>query len=145
MSTAASKTTILCVDDEETGLYFRRLVLEQHGYRVLTAGSSQRALEIFLQHDIDLVITDRQLGRDVGETLAAEMKRLRPNIPVLLLSGAGDQSASVRTDRMDKTSSPVEFLNRVKQLLETRPRVGPQSIQPDPSGDPLLPADGEMD
>ncbi len=86
-SIPALQTTILCVDREETALYFRRLVLEQHGYRVLTAESAQRALEIFLHQDVDLVISDLQLGRDAGETLSAEIKRLRPSVPVLLLSG----------------------------------------------------------
>jgi PAS domain S-box-containing protein len=135
----------LCVDDEETALYFRRLVLEQHAYRVLTAGSAQRALEIFLHQDVDLVISDLQLGRDAGETLSAEMKRLRPHVPVLLLCGASDQNSSSRNDRLDKTTSPEKFLSRVKQLLETRPRVAPQSIQANQNGYPVLPADGEMD
>ena len=113
---------------------------------MLTAETAQRALEIFLEKDVDLVVTDLQLGRDAGETLSAEMKRLRPSVPVLLLTGAGEQGNSPFKDRIDKSSSPVEFLNQVKQLLDTRPRVGPQSLQPDPSGRSSLPAsNGELD
>jgi PAS domain S-box-containing protein len=142
--TAPARTTILCVDDEETSLYFRRLVLEQHGYRVLTAGSARRALEIFLQHDVDLVISDLQLGRDTGDTLSAQMKRLRPSVPVLLLSEVTEHNSPSRYDRLEKSTSPSEFLTKVQNLLETRPRVGPQSLQADPDCS-ALPADSELD
>src|SRR3954462_316429 len=110
MQTNTARTTILCVDDESTGLYFRRLVLEQHGYRVLTAGNAQRALEIFLGDDVDLVVSSLQIGRDAGETMAAEMKRLRPDVPVLLLSGPMEQANS-GNDRMNKAENPIEFLD----------------------------------
>jgi PAS domain S-box-containing protein len=145
MLSAAATATILCVDETETGLYFRRLVLEKHGYRVLTAGNAQRALKIFLENDVDLVVSDLQLGRDTGETLAAEVKRMRPNVPVLLLTGALEPAGPSGGDRLDKTASPLEFLNRVQRLLETKPRVGPDSLQPNPSGKSALPADSELD
>jgi PAS domain S-box-containing protein len=134
----------LCVDDEETSLYFRRLVLEQHGYRVLTARTAQRALEVFLQQDVDLVISDLQLGRDTGDTLSAQMKRLRPNVPVLLLSEITERNSPSRQDRFEKATNPSEFLNKVQNLLETRPRVGPQALQADPAR-LTLPADSELD
>src|SRR6185369_10370243 len=140
---SAPRTTILCVDDEETALYFRRLVLEQHGYRVLTAGSARRELEIFLQHDVDLVISDLQLGRDTGDTLSAQMKRLRPDVPVLLLSEISDHKSS-SSRYFEKATSPSDFLRKVQTLLETKPRVGPQSLQADPDCS-TLPADDELD
>lgn len=142
---AAATATILCVDEAETGLYFRRLILEKHGYRVLTAGSAQRALEVFLKNDVDLVISDLHLGRDAGETLAAEVKRIRPNVPVLLLTGAGEPNVEAAGDRMDKTASPTEFLDCVHKLLESKPRVSPDSLQPNHSGKSTLPADAELD
>src|SRR3569833_3087699 len=111
---APNTASILCVDEGETGLYFRRLVLERHGYRVLTAATAQSALEIFLQKDVDLVVSDIYLGRDSGPTLAAEIKRIRPNIPVLLLTGAMDTNIPVSGDCIDKTARPSEFLQRVK-------------------------------
>lgn len=142
LTNTASQTTVLCVDDQPTGLYFRRLVLEQRGYRVLTAGNTQRALEIFLQDEVDVVVSSLQLGRDAGESMAAEMKRLRPDVPVLLLSSAMEHSASPN-ELMSRVENPVEFLNKVQQLVHTKPRVGPKSIQPDPSGYAVLPAEGE--
>jgi PAS domain S-box-containing protein len=143
VSTAASRTTILCVDDQSTGLYFRRLVLEQHGYRVLTAGSTQDALEVFLRDDVDLVVTSLQVGRDTGESLAGEMKRLRPDVPVLLMSGPLDHGGSSH-DQISKSGNPVEFVNKVKELLESKPRVGPQSLQADATGYASLPAENEL-
>jgi CheY-like chemotaxis protein len=49
------KELILCVDDEENQLAVGKLVLEQAGYSVLTAGSGQQALDLLAGHPIDLV------------------------------------------------------------------------------------------
>jgi len=52
------KKTILCVDDNEQALSVRKFMLETRGYRVLTAASSQQALELFREGGIDLVLSD---------------------------------------------------------------------------------------
>jgi len=55
MTADSLRPTILCVDDEAPGLYFRKLILERQGYRVVTATSADDGIE--------LVVTDHLMGR----------------------------------------------------------------------------------
>lgn len=77
---------ILCVDDEELGLKIRRLVLESEGYHVLTATNGPDGLEIYLQYPIDAVVLDYFMPEMNGREVAEAMRRLRPEVPILLLS-----------------------------------------------------------
>lgn len=63
---------ILAVDDERSGLYFRKLMLEHAGYKVLSAMGIDDALRVFASNPIDLVVTDHLLGRQVGTDMARE-------------------------------------------------------------------------
>ena len=78
---------ILCVDDEAAALAVRCLVLSSAGYRVLTAPDGAAALEIFLCIQVDLVVIDYCLPGLTGAQVVAEMKRLKPTIPVVLFTG----------------------------------------------------------
>jgi CheY-like chemotaxis protein len=50
--------TILCVDDEATGLQVRRMLLESQGYAVITAENGQAALDLLSSQNLDLVVLD---------------------------------------------------------------------------------------
>ena len=50
--------TVLCVDDEAIGLRVRKILLEGHGFKVLTASSGQQGLTIFDENKVDLVVLD---------------------------------------------------------------------------------------
>jgi len=81
--------TILFVDDEDMITDVGRQLLEKLGYTVLTAGSGREAVEIFQKHlnEISLVIIDMIMpGLNGGETYD-ELKKIDPNIKVLLASG----------------------------------------------------------
>src|SRR5689334_15688206 len=78
---------ILAVDDEKSGLYFRKLILEHAGYSVLSATNVAEAMDIFRQQAIDLVVTDHLLGRQTGIEMSRQMKQLKPKVPIVLLSG----------------------------------------------------------
>jgi CheY-like chemotaxis protein len=86
-SAIRSRSVILCIDDQQTGLELRKRMLEKAGYSVLTAASAHRALETFRANHIDLVLTEHVLPTIVGgPTLAATMKMLKPEVPVAVLS-----------------------------------------------------------
>ncbi len=81
--------TILFVDDEDMITDVGRQLLEKLGYTVLTAGSGREAIEIFQKHlnEISLVIIDMIMpGLNGGETYD-ELKKIDPDIKVLLASG----------------------------------------------------------
>jgi PAS domain S-box-containing protein len=114
---------ILAVDDEHSGLYFRKLILEHAGYSVLSATGVDEALRLFRANPVDLVLTDHLLGRHVGTEMAREMKRAKPTVPVLLLSG----TASVPEPLVDvdaflsKNEGPERLLQLINDLLGAKP------------------------
>ena len=78
---------ILCIDDEEPALLLRRRVLEKAGYRVFTALTGKEGIEIFRFQSIDVVILDYWMADLDGLDVAAELKKLNPKTPVIMLSG----------------------------------------------------------
>ena len=114
---------ILAVDDEKSGLYFRKLILEHAGHSVLSATNVGEAMQLFRDNPIDLVITDHLLGRKTGREMAGEMKRLKPNVPIVLLSGTtSDPEKLANADAfLSKTEGPEELLGIVASLLHSPP------------------------
>ena len=79
--------TILCIDDNETALNIRKVILEVAGYSVVTASDVELAIQLFTASAVDIVISDHLLEGTTGTELAAEMKRLKPRIPIIIMSG----------------------------------------------------------
>ena len=114
---------ILCVDDESTGLTVRRLLLSTQGYTVLTASSGACALKQFSLNNVDLVVTEYLLPDLTGVELVSEMKRLKPQVPVILLTGlveppSGFEEADLL---LTKAMTPPEFLAEIAKLLANTP------------------------
>ena len=78
---------ILCIDDEEPALLLRRRVLEKAGYRVFTALTGKEGIELFRFQPIDAVILDYWMADMDGLDVAAELKKLNPKTPIVVLSG----------------------------------------------------------
>lgn len=114
------KAVLLCIDDELGGLEVRKMVLESAGYPVLTAGSGKAGLEIFTSQRVDLVILDYAMPEMNGYDVAVEMKRIRPGIPILMLSAyfpVPDEVLQVVDAYATKGESPVQLFELVRTLL----------------------------
>ncbi|MEW6671632.1 MAG: CHASE domain-containing protein [Thermodesulfobacteriota bacterium] len=85
----AGKERILLVDDEAAIVNMCRQILAGLGYSVTTRTSSVESLELFRNRpdDFDLVLTDMTMPNMTGEQLAHELKKIRPDIPVILCTG----------------------------------------------------------
>ena len=117
---ARRQKTLLCVDDNQSSLKICKIILENSGYKVLTASSGREGLEVFASNAIDAVILDYQMPEMNGERVAAEMKRTNPEIPILMLSGwvSLPESALQLVDGYVAKGDPVEFmLLAVHQVL----------------------------
>src|ERR1700748_1837071 len=79
---------ILSVDDEPGILASRQLILEREGYHVLSATDGERALRMFAQEPIDLVLLDYVMPGLDGGTVAEEMKSQNPRVPIVLISAS---------------------------------------------------------
>ena len=81
--------TILLVDDDPDIRYLTRTFLQHENYTVLCCGDADRAAQIFRadpQH-IDLLITDLYMPHRSGMDLAHELKAIRQDLPILMISG----------------------------------------------------------
>jgi CheY-like chemotaxis protein len=81
--------TILFADDEPGILRMSREILTKYGFTVLTASDGVEALEVFESHRdaIQVVVTDLTMPRMNGREAATEMRRYKPDLPVILVSG----------------------------------------------------------
>lgn len=80
---------ILLIDDEEILLEVISELLGSGGHVVDNFAEPKSALEQFKTRDYDLVITDRAMPGMSGDQLAAEMKKLKPETPIFMVTGFG--------------------------------------------------------
>jgi two-component system cell cycle sensor histidine kinase/response regulator CckA len=117
--------TVLIIDDEDLLLTMGEMVLSSFGYKVLTANSGARALEIFTQKssEIDLVITDLVMPQMSGRELIERIRRHSPNMKVICASGfARPSSAEERQNYLQKPFASQDLLRKVKQVLSAEER-----------------------
>lgn len=117
--------TILLVEDEESVRLVVRHALEAHGYTVLEAASGRDALAICGgAQPIHLVISDVMMPRMGGIEMAAELRALRPQSRLLLMSGyAGDHLTRFAglggaDAYLQKPILPGPLLCRVREMLD---------------------------
>jgi CheY-like chemotaxis protein len=80
---------VLCVDDTEEILGFYQDLLGNYGYVVMVAEDGAAALELFQSplSAIDAVILDYHMPGINGLELAIALKRLEPDLPIIMVSG----------------------------------------------------------
>jgi CheY-like chemotaxis protein len=79
---------ILCIDDDEAILSYEKALLEGSGYSVVTAASAQQGLGLVTTCKFDAVLLDYEMPDMNGCDVAFEIKRARPELVVILLSGS---------------------------------------------------------
>lgn len=118
--------TILLVDDQADVRRILRRMLSSLGYTVLAAAGGDEALSLECNHQggIDVLITDLEMPGMDGRHLAAELRRRRPAIGVLFLSGQPDDlSPDIRgngdeSDFLLKPCTMNELSRSLSRLLE---------------------------
>jgi CheY-like chemotaxis protein len=122
MEMTPSKPLLLCVDDNQTALHLRKLVLERAGYSVLVASDSTTAMELFSSSVVELVLSDYVLTDGTGIELAKDMKRLKPEVPIAIISGMVEAPEGMEHADLfiSKTDSPPQVLQKISELLKGR-------------------------
>jgi signal transduction histidine kinase len=116
--------TILIVDDEDLLLTMGQTILSAYGYRVLTANSGAKALELLGRQDpeVDLVITDLVMPIMSGRELVENIHRDWPSTRILCTSGyvwpAGQANDGAY---LQKPFTSQELLVKVKSVLAAEP------------------------
>jgi len=118
-STVKKRERILVVDDEEQLARFYKLALSKLGYDVIKCNSSQKALEIFeAEADrIDLILTDQIMPEMTGTQLCDAIHKIKPETPVLLISGHPQQLSQVKLETT-RISGILQKPVKIRVLIE---------------------------
>jgi len=87
-----SEMTILCVEDQPEYMALLTGMLEGIGYKVMPAMNPRQAIDVLTRQAIDGVLLEYNLPQASAETLRAQLKAVRPDLPVLLFAGMGSQT-----------------------------------------------------
>ncbi len=92
----SAASNLLVVDDEPRLRKTLALILRKNGYQVSTAPDGCTALQVLSENSFDLMILDWQLPDVRGISMLADIRRLYPNLPVIVVTGDGsDVSAEM--------------------------------------------------
>ena len=117
---------ILLVDDEPLVVGAAASLLKRLGYLVTACTSSIKARQVFSENpqEFDLVITDMSMPLMSGLELAADLVKLRPDLPIILCTGGGGpiclevaRQAGIR-EILLKPANIQEIAESIQRLLD---------------------------
>ena len=123
------KETILLVDDEEATIQVEKLMLQQLGYTVFPARSGREAVELYKKNAaiFDLVALDVIMPDMNGRDTYDELKKINPEVKVLLVSGYGlDKPIEELMDLgcygfIQKPFDIVQLSQKIREVLDNCP------------------------
>ena len=119
---------ILIVDDEDVLVELNRQRLTSLGYDVVATTSSIAALRIFREapYNFDLVVTDQTMPHLTGTELAAELVKVKPDIPIILCTGHRGRvtpeqaQGSYFRSCIGKTVNKREMAEAIRRVLDEK-------------------------
>lgn len=120
----ADKSHVLYVDDDEDIVYIQEKILERYGYDVSVFLHPMDALEHFKSYPerFDIAIVDLVMPSMNGDQLASELKKLKPNLPVVLCTGFGSEIAEQQVKDLGLNGFLIKPIAR-NTMLETVSRL----------------------
>lgn len=121
--------TILVVDDDANIRELVCLFLRNDGFATVEAADGKEALAVYASMHVDLVVLDIMMPNMDGWALCKELRRGKPDLPLLMLTARGETWEKVKgfqlgtDDYLTKPFDPLELAARVKALLK-RYRIG---------------------
>ena len=114
----APRPLVLCIEDDQVALLLRKKVLENDGYNVIGLTMSADALETLREAPVCAIIADHMLQGTTGTALALEMKRLKPDVPIILFSGAIPDNFEGVDVYINKGEPTADFLRVVRSVVD---------------------------
>jgi len=119
--------TILLAEDDDRVRHLAVQILEAHGYRVLEASNGEEAVQLSNRHfgEIRLLLTDVMMPGMSGKTLSEHLRKLRPGIKVLFVSGYSADMMGLQIIRagrspfLQKPFSTAQLVCRVREVLDS--------------------------
>lgn len=105
---------VLLVDDDEVVLGVGKMMLEKLGFEVATASDGFEAVAVFREQARSLrcVVLDLSMPRMDGEDAFREIRKIRPDVPVLLSSGYTEEQVALRFSE----PAPAGFIHKPYRL-----------------------------
>ena len=125
---------ILVVDDDKNTRRLLQAVLENEGYRVLTAQNGEEALALMDRQHIDLVVLDIMMPKMDGYEFTATLRNCNNHLPILMVSAKqlhADKRQGFLVGTDDYMTKPIdeeELLWRIKALLRRAKIVNERRI-----------------
>ncbi|HWF06407.1 MAG TPA: response regulator [Candidatus Angelobacter sp.] len=120
-----SQFTILYVDDEPLVLSAWAELIETAGYRVLTANGGRDAMRLFLAVQVHLVILDYAMPGMTGAAIAAQIKQIDGDVPLILHSGG---SSTITQEELLLFNCFIPKSNTLSVLLKAIQEALPASL-----------------
>jgi len=120
---AGGTETVLVVEDQAEVRMYATAVLDDYGYRVISAGNGSEALALCGRERIDLLLTDVVMPHVGGRELADKLAKLQPGMKVLFMSGYTDDAIvhhgvlEEGAKFIQKPFSPEELAGKVRATL----------------------------
>ncbi|MFH1950909.1 MAG: PAS domain S-box protein [Pseudomonadota bacterium] len=120
---------ILFVDDEASMVDLNRQRLERLGYDVKSTTKPEEALEWFKADpdQFDVIITDMTMPRMTGDRLAAEVLKIRPDMPVIICTGYSERMSAKKAEALGirkYIEKPIDLRNLASALREVLDEAG---------------------
>lgn len=109
---------ILVVDDDDALRYWLKETLGQYGFTFLEASGGTEAISIMKNRDVDLVLLDLVMPGSGGMETLLELKKIKVEVPVVMITGQGDISTAVQATKMgayDFITKPLQ----TSKLIQT--------------------------
>jgi two-component system cell cycle sensor histidine kinase/response regulator CckA len=123
---ACGTETVLLAEDDATVRELHRMILEGSGYKVIEAVNGRDALDRFLEHrsEVDILATDVIMPKLDGKKAFEEIRKIRPDMKVLFMSGYTKDviiERGILEDEFSFLSKPVtayELLRNLRKILD---------------------------
>jgi CheY-like chemotaxis protein len=114
------RKTVLCIDDEPNLLVLRRRLLQSAGYFVLTTNCGPNGLKVFSTGMVDAVVLDYAMPMMNGGAIAAQMRQIKGDVPLILVSGGStipEEDLALFNRSITKAEPPDVLLSAIKEIL----------------------------
>ena len=116
-----SLLNVLLVDDEKGYLHVLSNRLARRSIKATTAFSGTQAIQILRKNDFHVVVLDLKMEDMDGIEVLKVIKRMVPNLPVIILTGHGSQTAAkegIAYGAFDYLTKPCELLTLIDKIHE---------------------------
>jgi CheY-like chemotaxis protein len=112
------KPLILHVEDDKAQADILKNILEGCGFLVLQASTAEEALRMFKEEPaVSLVLADHMLSGKTGTQLAAQIKKIKRTVPVVMHSGTPPINMNNIDGSIDKGEPPATLVDFVAELV----------------------------